>query len=79
MSLGVAFQDFRDVTGPGNISHHDDQIEIQLSYGEWIEQKLTRSYRVRMGWKDWSAATRNYVSREIETARLEYMAAKKRG
>jgi hypothetical protein len=57
----------------------DDQIEIQLSYGEWIERKLTRSYRVRMGWKDWSSATRNYVSREIETARLEYMAAKKRG
>ena len=56
-----------------------DQIEIQLSYGEWIERKLTRSYQVRIGWNDWSAATRKYVSRETETARLEYMAAKKRG
>ncbi len=57
----------------------NEQIEIQLSYGEWIERKLTRPYRVRMGWKDWSAAKRSYVSREVETARLEYMAAKKRG
>lgn len=57
----------------------DDRLEIQLSYGEWIERKLTRPYRVRMGWKDWSAAKRNYVSREIETAKAEYMAAKKRG
>ncbi len=57
----------------------DDQLEIQLSYGEWTERKLTRPYRVRMDWKDWSAAKRTYVSREIETARLEYMAAKKRG
>lgn len=57
----------------------DDRLEIQLSYGEWIERKLTRPYRVRMGWKDWSDAKRNYVSREVETARVEYMAAKKRG
>ena len=57
----------------------DDRLEIQLSYGEWKERKLTRPYRVRMDWKDWSAAKRNYVSREIETARSEYMAAKKRG
>lgn len=57
----------------------DDQLEIQLSYGEWKERKLIRPYRVRMNWKDWSAAKRNYVSREIETTRSEYMAAKKRG
>ena len=56
-----------------------EQLAIQLSYGEWKERILTRPYRVRMDWKDWSAAKRNYVSREIETARLEYMAAKKRG
>lgn len=55
------------------------QMEIQLSYGEWKERELIRSYRVRMDWKDWSAARRNYVSREIETARSEYMTAKKRG
>lgn len=58
---------------------NDDQMEIQLSYGEWKERKLIRPYRVRMDWKDWSAAKRNYVSREIETARSEYMTAKKRG
>lgn len=57
----------------------DVQLEIQLSYGEWIERKLTRPYRVRLDWKDWSSAKRNYVSREIETAKSEYMAAKKRG
>lgn len=57
----------------------DEQMEIQLSHGEWKERKLDRPYRVRMGWKDWSAAKRNYVSREIETARSEYMTAKKRG
>ena len=57
----------------------DDRLEIQLSYGEWKERKLTRPYRVWMDWKNWSAAKRNYVSREIETARSEYMTAKKRG
>ena len=57
----------------------NDQIEIQLSYGEWIERKLTRSYRLRIDWKDWSAAKRSYVYREIETARLQYIVAQKRG
>jgi hypothetical protein len=57
----------------------DVQLEIQLSYGEWKERKLIRPYRVRLGWQDWSPAKRNYVSREIETAKSEYMAAKKRG
>jgi hypothetical protein len=57
----------------------DDHLEIQLSYGEWKERKLTRPYRVKVDWQNWSVAKRNYVSREIETARLEYMAAKKRG
>lgn len=60
-------------------SADDDRLEIQLSYGEWIERKLTRPYRVRMSWKDWSDAKCNYVFREVETARVEYMAAKKRG
>lgn len=57
----------------------NDQIEIQLSYGEWKERTLIRPYRVRIDWKAWSAAKRNYVSRDIEAARLEYMTAKKRG
>lgn len=56
-----------------------DNLEIQLSYGEWNERKLSRPYRVNVDWQSWSIAKRNYVSREIETARLEYMAAKKRG
>lgn len=58
---------------------NDNQLEIQLSYGEWNERKLTRPYRVRMDWCGWSTAKRNYVSREIEIARLEYMTAKKGG
>ncbi|WP_234409881.1 hypothetical protein, partial [Xanthomonas fragariae] len=45
----------------------------------WEERNLKRPYRVRMDWKDWSAAKCTYVSREIEIARLEYMAAKKKG
>jgi len=57
----------------------DEQIEIKLNYGEWSERKLTRPYRVRMSGEGWNAATRNCVSREVETARLEYMAAEKRG
>ncbi|MGR2682590.1 hypothetical protein [Chromobacterium haemolyticum] len=57
---------------------NDDHLEIQLSYGEWEERKLIRPYRVKVNWQNWSVAKRNYVSREIETARLEYMAAKKR-
>ncbi|WP_197272820.1 hypothetical protein [Nitrosospira briensis] len=58
---------------------NDDRLEIQLSYGEWIEGKLTRPYRVRMSWKDWSDAKRNYVSREVRTAKVESIAANKRG
>lgn len=58
---------------------NDEQIEIELSYGEWIKRKLNSPYRVRIVWKDWSAAKRNYVSREIETARHEAIDAKKRG
>lgn len=57
----------------------DDHLEIQLSYGEWIERQLIRPYRVNVDWQNWSTAKRNYVSREIETARQEYMVAKKRG
>ncbi|CAJ5232334.1 Uncharacterised protein [Burkholderia pseudomallei] len=59
-------------------SANDNHLEIQLSYGEWEERKLIRPYRVKVNWQNWSVAKRNYVSREIETARLEYMAAKKR-
>jgi hypothetical protein len=58
---------------------NEDQLEIQLSYGEWKERKLIRPYRVRIDWKNWSTAKRNYVSREIAVARSEYMAANKRG
>lgn len=57
----------------------DDHMEIQLSYGEWKERKLIRPYRVKMDWKYWSSSKRNYVYREIETARSEYMTAHKRG
>lgn len=57
----------------------DDQMEIQLSYGEWKDRRLIRPYRVRIDWRDWSAARRNYVSREMEIARLEYMKAKRLG
>lgn len=57
----------------------DDRFEIQLSYGVWIERKLTRPYRVRMGWKDWSDAKRKYVSRQVLTAREKAIAANKRG
>lgn len=56
-----------------------EELEIQLSYGEWKENKLIHPYRVKMSWNDWSAAKRNYISRESETARFEYIAAKKRG
>lgn len=57
----------------------DDRLKIQLSYGEWVEGKLTRPYRVRMSWKDWSYAKRNYVSREVRAARVESIAANERG
>ena len=59
-------------------SANDDGLEIQLSYGEWIEEP-PRLYRVRMSWKDWSDAKRNYVSREVNTARLEGREANKHG
>ena len=58
---------------------NDDHLEIQLSYGEWKESNLIRPYRVRMDWKNWSATKRNSISREIQTARSEYMAARDHG
>lgn len=60
-------------------SANDGPLEIQLSYGEWIEGKLTRPYRVRMSWEGWSDAKRNYVFREVLTAGRESKAAYKRG
>lgn len=58
---------------------NDDHLDIQLSYGEWEERKLIRPYRVKVNWQNWSKAKRNYVLREIEAARSEYMTAHKRG
>ena len=57
----------------------EELIEIQLGYGEWTERTLTRPYRVRVHWKEWSAARRNYVSSEIEISRLECIEGKNRG
>ncbi|SMQ95266.1 hypothetical protein [Xanthomonas fragariae] len=54
----------------------DNQIEIQLSYGEWKDRKLVNPYRLRVNWKNWSAAKRNYISKDIEISRLESIAAK---
>jgi hypothetical protein len=62
---------------PPTINH--DHLEIQLSYGHWENKKLTVPYQVKVNWKNWSIAKRNYVSREIEIARLESIAAKKGG
>lgn len=58
---------------------NDEYLEIQLGHGEWSEGKLIRRYRVRVDWRSWSSAKRNYVSREVEASRLEGMAAKKSG
>jgi hypothetical protein len=57
----------------------DDELEIKLGAGEWQEKKLTRPYRVRVQWKDWSAAKRNYTLKEIEVARQEAIDANKSG
>ncbi|MES2300134.1 MAG: hypothetical protein V4582_24080 [Pseudomonadota bacterium] len=60
-------------------SGHDDHLEILLSYGEWVDGKLVRPYRVKLDWSAWSAAKRRNVSNEIEVAQDEYMKAKKAG
>lgn len=57
----------------------DSQLEILLSYGEWQDKKLVSPYRVRVNWKSWSKAKRNYVSKEIEVSKREYIKATKRG
>ncbi len=59
-------------------SANNDNLEILLSAGEWQEKLLARPYRVKVDWQKWGAAKRNYVSREIEIARQEYIAAKGR-
>lgn len=59
------------------VTDNEDHLEIQLSYGEWVDGKLVRPYFVNVDWRRWSVAKRNSVSKEIEIARNEYMEAKK--
>ncbi|CAM2837814.1 hypothetical protein [Legionella worsleiensis] len=56
-----------------------DHLDIQLNAGEWGEKGFSCSYKVRINWKDWGTAKRNYVTKEIEIARLEAIEADKRG
>lgn len=55
-----------------------DYLDIQLNAGEWGEKCFSRSYKVRVNWKDWGTAKRNSVARELEIARLEAIEANKR-
>lgn len=57
----------------------NDHLDIQLNAGEWGEKGFSCSYKVKINWKNWGTAKRNYVSKEMEIARLEAIEADKRG
>jgi hypothetical protein len=48
-----------------------NSLEIQLEAGEWGGKGYSRPYKVKVHWENWSTRKRNYVSDEIEIARLE--------
>jgi hypothetical protein len=57
----------------------DDCLIIPLSAGEWSkDKKLTRPYRVRIDWSQWSAYKKTMVRNELEVVRKEGIAAKKK-
>lgn len=66
------------------LSVEDEYLGIQLNYGKWIDgasgkKELALPYRVKVGWQDWSKASRRSVLQEINVARDESMETAKVG
>jgi hypothetical protein len=54
-----------------------EHLSVPLNSGEWIDGKL-QCYNVVVHWAEWSNTARTRLRKELETARLENIAAAKR-